>query len=743
MKTTDIFDIYTRASTPLEDISAAFQSALDALGEQYCAAFRDASQSRQPFILTVPSSPAPILSAYESGVLREAQQRYALAEKTFSACERLFTDASGKGGSASARREPIPYPYLYREAHDNHVFFPEYANFNKNASEYRESRRAYPNNKLVYREYSRADLRKATDFFPQSVISPYESYGGERSVYFYPRFGKSLHGVKNLRGIKNLIAASDFPAAETSGHFAALHGAYNLTDIIGGFPENLKEPDVEYPVYRFNYRGASSYSAAADIISAARYSGKKPKTNVTNAPAFVTALTTAPLADFRNNGGAVNNAAHRLETLNGIINLASEHFSFALPNVPKSSASVYGIESLSHNGRFLGFANIKAPLIYGSRASVPKTSTLFTSAVKADFYSRTKAPTAHKAAAYGSGNIPLTPSAIAAPETHEISLFSLLTSLLPSKRASAISGKKLFNDVLHRDIAKQRFRFLSDDAAVNFSFYPVSDVPRSEEWQITKFFKSADFPMENYIPGALTGIISPRFFDNHSRNELWKSFGDLYTLIGANGSQSKFAAPFIKAREIPSDATIIKTPYGAFESFRSVNKKALYQELYRSDYSGKTALRILAGSQSAHSGSDVLSYQRLLPLSSGKAAGGTYYYGAAVSLPTKVNNYRADAALLRYENPTRRYFQTFSENPESAVRAPDVTGSAVSEQDIEYMLDIAQRDIINRFTTAKISVNLGGVTNTVTRDADLDGMINYLAEEVRGAMRECAEGVHV
>lgn len=66
----------------------------------------------------------------------------------------------------------------------------------------------------------------------------------------------------------------------------------------------------------------------------------------------------------------------------------------------------------------------------------------------------------------------------------------------------------------------------------------------------------------------------------------------------------------------------------------------------------------------------------------------------------------------------------------------------ITSEDLKYMRDIAERDVINRFTTAEIKVDMGGITNNVSSDADLDGIVDYLAAGVNEAMEKAAEGVH-
>ena len=63
-------------------------------------------------------------------------------------------------------------------------------------------------------------------------------------------------------------------------------------------------------------------------------------------------------------------------------------------------------------------------------------------------------------------------------------------------------------------------------------------------------------------------------------------------------------------------------------------------------------------------------------------------------------------------------------------------------EELSYLRDIAEREAINRFTTAEIKVDLGGVTNNVAANADLDGIISYLTDGVAEALVTASEGVY-
>lgn len=66
----------------------------------------------------------------------------------------------------------------------------------------------------------------------------------------------------------------------------------------------------------------------------------------------------------------------------------------------------------------------------------------------------------------------------------------------------------------------------------------------------------------------------------------------------------------------------------------------------------------------------------------------------------------------------------------------------VAEEDLKYLRDLAEQEVINRFTGIDIKVDMGGVNNNVSSNVDLDGMVAYLEETLTETMESCAEGVH-
>lgn len=66
----------------------------------------------------------------------------------------------------------------------------------------------------------------------------------------------------------------------------------------------------------------------------------------------------------------------------------------------------------------------------------------------------------------------------------------------------------------------------------------------------------------------------------------------------------------------------------------------------------------------------------------------------------------------------------------------------VTNENLKYMRDLAEQEVVNRFTTAEISVNMGGVNNTVNSNTDLDGVMDYMVTGIYEAIERVAEGVH-
>lgn len=67
---------------------------------------------------------------------------------------------------------------------------------------------------------------------------------------------------------------------------------------------------------------------------------------------------------------------------------------------------------------------------------------------------------------------------------------------------------------------------------------------------------------------------------------------------------------------------------------------------------------------------------------------------------------------------------------------------SVSETELKYLREIAERQAINKFTTAEIKLEMHN-TNTISGDQDIDGIIEEIQVRATEAMVHASEGVHI
>ena len=66
----------------------------------------------------------------------------------------------------------------------------------------------------------------------------------------------------------------------------------------------------------------------------------------------------------------------------------------------------------------------------------------------------------------------------------------------------------------------------------------------------------------------------------------------------------------------------------------------------------------------------------------------------------------------------------------------------VTEEDLKYLRDIAEREAINRFTTAEVKVDMTGMTNKIDSEMDIDGIFEQFGDRFAEALSVSGEGVH-
>lgn len=65
----------------------------------------------------------------------------------------------------------------------------------------------------------------------------------------------------------------------------------------------------------------------------------------------------------------------------------------------------------------------------------------------------------------------------------------------------------------------------------------------------------------------------------------------------------------------------------------------------------------------------------------------------------------------------------------------------ITEEDLKYLRDIAEQEVINRFTTAEIKIDMKN-DNYINNNMDIDGVVSHLETKLAESMQIAAEGVH-
>lgn len=75
-------------------------------------------------------------------------------------------------------------------------------------------------------------------------------------------------------------------------------------------------------------------------------------------------------------------------------------------------------------------------------------------------------------------------------------------------------------------------------------------------------------------------------------------------------------------------------------------------------------------------------------------------------------------------------------NTAKMAKVLDATGD-----DIKYLRDVAEREVINRFTTAEVKVEMNN-QNNINSNMDLDGVVDYLGNTLNEKLQVVADGTY-
>jgi tape measure domain-containing protein len=124
-------------------------------------------------------------------------------------------------------------------------------------------------------------------------------------------------------------------------------------------------------------------------------------------------------------------------------------------------------------------------------------------------------------------------------------------------------------------------------------------------------------------------------------------------------------------------------------------------------------------------------------------------FGVGYAVGESLENSILSFDLASFASPVADdYAGDYGSDYDPSSMARDVAGinsntsdmKGIGEEDLKYLRDIAEREAINRFTTAEIKFDMGGVHNTVSSTMDLDGIADYIGDAMMERLEIVAEG---
>lgn len=94
----------------------------------------------------------------------------------------------------------------------------------------------------------------------------------------------------------------------------------------------------------------------------------------------------------------------------------------------------------------------------------------------------------------------------------------------------------------------------------------------------------------------------------------------------------------------------------------------------------------------------------------------------------------------KLENQAGNIAGNTGKGADAAKRTADALDSA--QEDLRYLREIAEREAVNKYTTASVTIEMGGMTNNISNEMDIDGVVDVLSQGLLQSMAAGARKVH-
>ena len=206
--------------------------------------------------------------------------------------------------------------------------------------------------------------------------------------------------------------------------------------------------------------------------------------------------------------------------------------------------------------------------------------------------------------------------------------------------------------------------------------------------------------------------------------------------IASNGLRNTLANVFGSIAGIVADAInfMITKINGLISAFNAV--KELSNEVLGTSFSATGEITYRADKIAFQTGARDFVYN-FNPLESIKNAMGGNINDTSYA-PPELNNIPNYGALSSgNDGGTAKNTKDTADNTQKIAEAMDIM-----DEDLKFMRDIVEQEVINKYTTAKIEINMENINN-ISKDVDFDGIITHIGEQIAEATVNGAEAVHI